>query len=116
LTGGPAVALENVIESPRTASSRESRGPVDPAAAWVFARPANPSSCAQTKGCPPRFLAVIEAIDATEEAVYNSLFTTTAAAGNGGTVEALPVDVGNSAERQRAPVEHQFSEAALRGR
>jgi D-aminopeptidase len=37
----------------------------------------------------PLFLAVIEA---TEEAVYNSLFRATSVTGNGHTVEALPVD------------------------
>lgn len=37
----------------------------------------------------PLFLAVIEA---TEEAIYNSLFKATTATGNGHTVEALPVD------------------------
>ena len=37
----------------------------------------------------PLFLAVIEA---TEEAVYNSLFRATTVTGNGHTVEALPID------------------------
>ena len=37
----------------------------------------------------PLFLAVIEA---TEEAVYNSLFKATTTSGNGHTVEALPLD------------------------
>jgi len=37
----------------------------------------------------PLFLAVIEA---TEEAIYNSLFTATTVTGNGRTVEALPID------------------------
>lgn len=37
----------------------------------------------------PLFLAAIEAV---EEAIYNSLFTATAATGPGGTVEPLPID------------------------
>ncbi len=37
----------------------------------------------------PLFLAVIEA---TEEAVYNSLFRATTMTGNGHTVEALPIE------------------------
>jgi len=37
----------------------------------------------------PLFLAVIEA---TEEAVYNSLFRATTMSGNGHTVEALPIE------------------------
>ena len=37
----------------------------------------------------PLFLAVIEA---TEEAIYNSLFRATTTSGRGGTVEALPLD------------------------
>ena len=37
----------------------------------------------------PLFLAVIEA---TEEAIYNSLFRATRATGRGHTVEALPLD------------------------
>ena len=37
----------------------------------------------------PQFLAVIEA---TEEAVYNSLFRATTVTGQGRTVEALPLD------------------------
>ena len=37
----------------------------------------------------PLFLAVIEA---TEEAIYNSLLQATTTTGNGHTVEALPID------------------------
>jgi D-aminopeptidase len=37
----------------------------------------------------PLFLAVIEA---TEEAIYNSLFCATTTTGRGHTVEALPID------------------------
>jgi D-aminopeptidase len=37
----------------------------------------------------PLFLAVIEA---TEEAIYNSMFRATTMTGNGHTVEALPID------------------------
>jgi D-aminopeptidase len=37
----------------------------------------------------PLFLAVIEA---TEEAIYNSMFRATTMSGNGHTVEALPID------------------------
>ena len=37
----------------------------------------------------PLFLAVIEA---TEEAIYNSLFRVTTISGRGRTVEALPID------------------------
>ena len=37
----------------------------------------------------PLFLAAIEA---TEEAIYNSLFRATTVTGHGGTVEALPLD------------------------
>ena len=37
----------------------------------------------------PLFLAVIEA---TEEAIYNSMFKATTMTGNGHTVEALPID------------------------
>jgi len=37
----------------------------------------------------PLFLAVIEA---TEEAIYNSLFAATTTSGRGHTVEALPLD------------------------
>jgi D-aminopeptidase len=40
-------------------------------------------------GMSPLFLAVIEA---TEEAVYNSLFRATTSTGRGRTVEALPID------------------------
>jgi D-aminopeptidase len=40
-------------------------------------------------GMSPLFLATIEA---TEEAVYNSLFRATTATGHGHTVEALPID------------------------
>lgn len=41
------------------------------------------------KGISPLFLAAIEA---TEEAIYNSLFKATTVTGNGRTVEALPID------------------------
>jgi len=59
--------------------------------------PANPSERNAPRDVPslpndamsPLFLAVIEA---TEEAVYNSLFRATTVTGNGRTVEALPID------------------------
>ena len=40
-------------------------------------------------GMSPLFLAVIEA---TEEAIYNSMFRATTMSGNGHTIEALPID------------------------
>jgi D-aminopeptidase len=39
--------------------------------------------------CSPLFVAVIEA---TEEAIYNSLLQATTTTGNGRTVQALPID------------------------
>jgi D-aminopeptidase len=42
-----------------------------------------------TNAMTPLFLAAIEA---TEEAVYNSLFKATTTTGNGHTIEALPID------------------------
>ncbi|QRO01880.1 hypothetical protein JRI60_24115 [Archangium violaceum] len=46
----------------------------------------------------PLFQAVIEA---TEEAIYNSLFTTTAVTGQGLTIEPLPLDMAPSYSRRR---------------
>ena len=49
----------------------------------------NPSALLSNDDMSPLFLAVI---DATEEAIYNSLLRAVTTTGNGHTVEALPID------------------------
>jgi Peptidase family S58 len=49
----------------------------------------NPARLLTNDECSPLFQAVIEA---TEEAIYNSLLKATTVTGNGRTVEALPID------------------------
>src|ERR1043166_7203063 len=51
----------------------------------------------------PLFLAVIEA---TEEAIYNSLFRATTVSGRGHTVEALPIDKTIEILRQHGALKH----------
>ena len=66
--------------------SAASNGSGDYAIAFSTARP---GTLVTNDAMSPLFLAVIEA---TEEAVYNSLFRATTVTGNGHTVEALPVE------------------------
>jgi D-aminopeptidase len=49
----------------------------------------NPPKLLTNDECSPLFLAVIEA---TEEAIYNSLLQATTTTGSGHTVEALPIN------------------------
>jgi D-aminopeptidase len=55
----------------------------------AFSTSRNPGRILSNDECSPLFLAVIEA---TEEAIYNSLLKATTVTGNGRTVEALPID------------------------
>lgn len=57
--------------------------------AIAFSTASSTSAPVSNDGVSPLFLAVIEA---TEEAIYNSLFRATTMTGNGHTVEALPID------------------------
>lgn len=66
--------------------SAASNGSGDYAIAFSTARP---GTLVTNDAISPLFLAVIEA---TEEAVYNSLFRATTVTGNGHTVEALPIE------------------------
>src|SRR5512146_2135978 len=66
-----------------------SNGSGDYAIAFSTADVASPVKLVTNDQMSPLFLAVIEA---TEEAVYNSLFRATTVTGNGHTVEALPID------------------------
>lgn len=52
-------------------------------------QPTTPQPLLPNDSMSPLFLAVIEA---TEEAIYNSIFRATSMTGNGNTVEALPID------------------------
>jgi D-aminopeptidase len=52
-------------------------------------KPKSPVTLLSNDAMSPLFLAVIEA---TEEAIYNSLFRATTITGRGHTVEALPID------------------------
>jgi D-aminopeptidase len=70
----------------RTGSSG-SNGSGDYGIAFSTAR--NPAKLLTNDECSPLFLAVIEA---TEEAIYNSLLKATTVTGNGRTVEAIPID------------------------
>lgn len=67
--------------------SAGSNGSGDYAIAFSTAQASGP--LVSNDAMSPLFLAVIEA---TEEAIYNSLFRATAVTGNGHTVEALPID------------------------
>lgn len=66
-----------------------SNGSGDYAIAFSTLDVASPDKLVANDQMSPLFLAVIEA---TEEAVYNSLFRATSVTGNGHTVEALPID------------------------
>jgi D-aminopeptidase len=57
--------------------------------AIAFSTVRNPAKLLTNDECSPLFVAVIEA---TEEAIYNSLLQATTTTGNGHTVEALPVE------------------------
>lgn len=57
--------------------------------AIAFSTASTPGALVSNDAMSPLFLAVIEA---TEEAIYNSLFRATTMTGNGHTVEALPID------------------------
>jgi D-aminopeptidase len=57
--------------------------------AIAFSTDRNAANPVTNDGMSPLFLAVIEA---TEEAIYNSLLQATTTSGNGHTVEALPVE------------------------
>ena len=67
--------------------STGSNGSGDYAIAFSTAR--NPTRLVANDDMSPLFAAVIEA---TEEAIYNSLFKAVTMTGNGHTVEALPID------------------------
>lgn len=69
--------------------SAGSNGSGDYAIAFSTVDLSNGAKTVSNEDMSPLFLAVIEA---TEEAVYNSLFRATTVTGNGHTVEALPVD------------------------
>jgi D-aminopeptidase len=66
-----------------------SNGSGDYAIAFSTMDLSSPATLVTNDQMSPLFLAVIEA---TEEAVYNSLFRATTVKGNGHTVEALPID------------------------
>jgi D-aminopeptidase len=66
-----------------------SNGSGDYAIAFSTMDVSSPATLVTNDQMSPLFLAVIEA---TEEAVYNSLFRATTVTGNGHTVEALPID------------------------
>jgi D-aminopeptidase len=70
----------------RTGSSG-SNGSGDYGIAFTTAR--NPAKLLTNEECSPLFLAVIEA---TEEAIYNSLLKAVTVTSNGRTVEALPIE------------------------
>ena len=57
--------------------------------AIAFSTVRNPAKLLTNEECSPLFVAVIEA---TEEAIYNSLLQATTTTGNGHTVQALPID------------------------
>ena len=55
----------------------------------AFSTVRSPAKLLTNEECSPLFLAVIEA---TEEAIYNSLLQATTVTGNGRTIEALPIE------------------------
>ena len=57
--------------------------------AIAFSTVSNPATLLTNEEMSPLFVAVIEA---TEEAIYNSLLQATTTTGNGHTVGALPID------------------------
>jgi D-aminopeptidase len=80
------MAARTMFGLARTGSSA-SNGSGDYAIAFSTQR--NPAKLLTNDECSPLFLAVIEA---TEEAIYNSLLQATTVTGSGHTVEALPID------------------------
>jgi D-aminopeptidase len=80
------MAARTMFGLARTGSSG-SNGSGDYGIAFTTAR--SPSKLLTNDECSPLFLAVIEA---TEEAIYNSLLKAVTITGNGRTVEALPID------------------------
>src|SRR5499427_4234791 len=79
------MAARTMFGLARTGSSG-SNGSGDYGIAFTTSR--NPSKLLTNDECSPLFLAVIEA---TEEAIYNSLLKATTVTGSGHTVEALPI-------------------------
>jgi len=80
------MAARTMFGLARTGSSG-SNGSGDYGIAFTTSR--NPARLLTNDECSPLFQAVIEA---TEEAIYNSLLKATTVTGNGRTVEALPID------------------------
>ena len=80
------LAARTMFGLARTGSSG-SNGSGDYAIAFSTVR--NPAKLLTNEACSPLFVAVIEA---TEEAIYNSLLQATTTTGNGHTVQALPID------------------------
>jgi D-aminopeptidase len=80
------LAARAIMGLARTGSSG-SNGSGDYVIAFSTAKPGAPSI--DNEAMSPLFLAAIEA---TEEAIYNSLFQATTVTGRGHTVEALPID------------------------
>jgi len=80
------MAARTMFGLARTGSSG-SNGSGDYGIAFTTAR--NPAKLLTNDECSVLFLAVIEA---TEEAIYNSLLKATTVTANGRTVEALPID------------------------
>ena len=80
------MAARTMFGLARTGSSG-SNGSGDYGIAFTTAR--NPAKLLTNDECSPLFLAVIEA---TEEAIYNSLLQAKTVTGNGRTVEALPIE------------------------
>ncbi|MBS1855008.1 MAG: P1 family peptidase [Acidobacteria bacterium] len=68
----------------------------------AFATVRNPARLLTNDECSPLFLAVIEA---TEEAIYNSLLRATSVTGNGRTIDALPVERAVEILRRHGAVE-----------
>ena len=80
------IAARTMFGLARTGSSG-SNGSGDYGIAFSTAR--NPARLLSNEECSPLFLATIEA---TEEAIYNSLLQATGVTGNGFTVRAIPID------------------------
>src|SRR6266446_4789745 len=80
------MAARTMFGLARTGSSG-ANGSGDYGVAFTTAR--NPAKLLSNDEMSPLFLAVIEA---TEEAIYNSLLKATTVTSNGRTVEALPID------------------------
>jgi D-aminopeptidase len=80
------MAARTMFGLARTGSSG-SNGSGDYGIAFTTVR--SPGKLLTNDECSPLFLAVIEA---TEEAIYNSLLQATTVTGNGRTIEALPID------------------------